>query len=80
MCENFDLLDGTEAKAAMIWILGDYAEKIDRVEDIMSTFLDDFMDEPVQVQLQILTAMVSSTADIDGDGERFGNQGKIKSS
>ena len=58
MCENFDVLDTTEAKAAMIWILGDYAEKIDKVEEILVSFLNDFHDEPVQVQLQILTAMV----------------------
>lgn len=42
----------------MIWILGDYAERIDGVEDILESFLDDFHDEPVMVQLQILTAIV----------------------
>jgi len=58
LCENFDILDTTESKAAMIWILGDYAERIDKVEDILDSFLDDFKDESVVVQLQILTAIV----------------------
>jgi len=58
LCENFDILDTTESKAAMIWILGDYAERIDKVEDILESFLDEFKDEAVVVQLQILTAIV----------------------
>eukprot|EP00392_Amoebophrya_sp_AT5.2_P005625 g5634.t1 len=58
LCESFDLLDTTEAKSAMIWILGDYAERIEKVEDILDSFVEDFHDEPAQVQLQILTAVV----------------------
>jgi len=56
LCENLDLLDEPEAKASMIWILGEYAERIDKVEDILDTFLDDFLDESLMVQCQLLTA------------------------
>lgn len=56
LCDNLDLLDESEAKASMIWILGEYAERIDRVEDIIDSFLDDFHDEPPMVQCQLLTA------------------------
>ncbi|CAD7970369.1 unnamed protein product [Amoebophrya sp. A120] len=58
LCDSFDLLDTTEAKSAMIWILGDYAERIDKVEDILDSFVEEFHDEPAPVQLQILTAVV----------------------
>ncbi|CAD7938059.1 unnamed protein product [Amoebophrya sp. A25] len=58
LCESFDLLDTEEAKSAMIWILGDYAERIDKVEEILDSFVEEFHDEPAQVQLQILTAVV----------------------
>ena len=29
LCENLDTLDEPEAKASMIWIIGEYAERID---------------------------------------------------
>eukprot|EP00922_Rhytidocystis_sp_ex-Travisia-forbesii_P021284 GHVS01031196.1.p1 GENE.GHVS01031196.1~~GHVS01031196.1.p1 ORF type:complete len:911 (+),score=148.84 GHVS01031196.1:143-2875(+) len=58
LCENLDTLDEPEAKASMIWIVGEYAERIDNADDLLSSFLDAFHDEPVQVQLQILTATV----------------------
>eukprot|EP00922_Rhytidocystis_sp_ex-Travisia-forbesii_P004925 GHVS01007206.1.p1 GENE.GHVS01007206.1~~GHVS01007206.1.p1 ORF type:complete len:933 (+),score=110.68 GHVS01007206.1:112-2910(+) len=58
LCENLDTLDEPEAKASMIWIIGEYAERIDNADELLSSFLDAFHDEPVQVQLQILTATV----------------------
>ncbi len=29
LCENLESLDEPEAKASMIWIIGEYAERID---------------------------------------------------
>lgn len=51
-------LDEPEAKASLVWILGEYAEKIDNSEDLLATFLDGFVDEPYQVQFQTLVAIV----------------------
>jgi len=45
-----------EAKAAAIWILGEYAEKVDKAEELLVAF--DFLDEPDTVKLQLLTAAV----------------------
>jgi hypothetical protein len=42
----------------MIWIVGEYAERIDNAEDMLTLLLDTFLDEPVPVQLQLLTATV----------------------
>merc|ERR1719199_1588523 len=58
LCESLEVLDEPEAKASMIWILGEYAERIDSVESFLSEFLDNFHDEPVLVQLQLLTGIV----------------------
>lgn len=58
LCANLEDLDEPEAKAALIWILGEYAEKIDNADEILSTFLDNFGDESAPVQLQTLTAIV----------------------
>jgi len=58
LCENLEVLDEPEAKASMIWILGEYAERIDNVEELFDSFLDSFHDDPVQVQMQLLTGVV----------------------
>jgi hypothetical protein len=43
-------LDEPESKASLIWILGDYAEKIDNADEILATFLDTFVDDPFPVE------------------------------
>mmetsp|Transcript_80939 Transcript_80939/g.121662 ORF Transcript_80939/g.121662 Transcript_80939/m.121662 type:complete len:548 (+) Transcript_80939:1021-2664(+) len=58
LCQNLDTLDEPEAKAAMIWIIGEYAKKIENSGALLRGFLENFLDEPVEVQLQLLTATV----------------------
>ncbi|BAT91157.1 hypothetical protein LR48_Vigan08g194300 [Vigna angularis] len=58
LCENLDTLDEPEAKASMIWIIGEYAERIDNADELLESFLENFPEEPAQVQLQLLTATV----------------------
>lgn len=61
-------------RASMIWILGEYCDRIDEVEEILGSFLEGFQDESPQVlrtkkpsihvplfsqvQLQLLTSIV----------------------
>lgn len=58
LCENLDTLDEPEAKAAMVWIIGEYAERIDNADELLETFLETFAEEEAAVQLQLLTATV----------------------
>ncbi|CAH8444342.1 unnamed protein product [Schistosoma haematobium] len=58
LCENLDTLDEPEARGSMIWIIGEYAERIDNADELLESFLDGFQDENTQVQLQLLTAIV----------------------
>eukprot|EP01099_Mayorella_cantabrigiensis_P004290 TRINITY_DN3217_c0_g2_i1.p1 TRINITY_DN3217_c0_g2~~TRINITY_DN3217_c0_g2_i1.p1 ORF type:complete len:805 (-),score=219.13 TRINITY_DN3217_c0_g2_i1:340-2754(-) len=58
LCENLESLDEPEAKASMIWIIGEYAERIDNADELLETFLETFKDESSGVQLQLLTATV----------------------
>lgn len=58
LCENLDSLDEPEAKAAMVWIIGEYAGRIENSDELLEDFLDTFGDEPVEVQLALLTATV----------------------
>ncbi|ANB15453.1 Apl1p [Sugiyamaella lignohabitans] len=58
LCDNLDSLDEPEAKSAMIWIIGQYADRIDNSHELLDGFLSTFTDEPVSVQLSLLTAVV----------------------
>jgi len=58
LCDSLEVLDEPEAKASMIWILGEYAERIDNVDELLDSFLCNFHDEPAMVQMQLLTGIV----------------------
>lgn len=58
LCDNLESLDEPEAKASMIWIIGEYAEQIENADELLETFLESFNDETSGVQLQLLTAVV----------------------
>lgn len=58
LCENLDSLDEPEAKAAMIWVIGEYADRIEDSDVLLEDFLDTFQDETHEVQLALLTATV----------------------
>ena len=49
LCDNLDSLDEPEARASMIWIIGEYAERIDNADELLQSFLDGFPDENTQV-------------------------------
>ena len=42
----------------MIWIVGEYCDRIDNADELLDSFMDSFGDEDVQVQLQLLTSTV----------------------
>eukprot|EP00494_Astrolonche_serrata_P025181 UN25442 len=56
--ENLDTLDEPEAKASMIWIIGEYGDRIADAAERLEYFVETFEEEPLVVQLQILTASV----------------------
>jgi AP-1 complex subunit beta-1 len=58
LCDNLDTLDEPQAKASMIWIIGEYAERIDNADELLDTFLETFEEEDPAVQRQLLTATV----------------------
>jgi len=58
LCDNLDTLNEPQAKASMIWIIGEYAERIDNADELLDTFLESFEEEDSAVQLQLLTATV----------------------
>lgn len=53
LCENLDALDEPEAKAAMVWILGQFANKIDNADELLDDLVYNFLDEPAEVCILI---------------------------
>jgi len=49
LCEHLDLLDEPEAKAAMIWIIGQFANRIDNADELMDDLVYSFLEEPTEV-------------------------------
>ena len=39
LCDSLDTLDEPEAKASMVWIIGEYAERIDNAEELLEAFV-----------------------------------------
>ncbi|OHT14265.1 Adaptin N terminal region family protein [Tritrichomonas foetus] len=58
VCAGFEIIKEPRAKAAAIWILGEYCDLIESVDVLMDPYLDTFHDEQPQVQLQILSSMI----------------------
>ncbi|QDS71558.1 AP-1 complex subunit beta-1 [Venturia effusa] len=58
LCQCIDELDEPNARGSLIWIVGEYAEKISNAGDILAGFVEGFNEEFTQTQLQILTAVV----------------------
>lgn len=56
--QNIDDLDEPEAKSAIIWIIGQYADRIENSDGFLQDYLATFHDEPLEVQLALLTATV----------------------
>ncbi|KAG5720276.1 Beta-adaptin-like protein C [Termitomyces sp. T112] len=64
LCGNRDELDEPEAKASLIWIIGEYANKIDNADELLVIFVDSFTEESYPVQLQTLTAVDCDSPDV----------------
>jgi vesicle coat complex subunit len=52
LCESLESLDGAESRAALIWIIGEYAGRIDNASEILEYFLETFKEERSIVNLK----------------------------
>lgn len=54
LCGNLDQLDEPEAKAAMIWIIGQFADKIENSDELMEDLTYTFLEQPAEVGQAVL--------------------------
>lgn len=66
LCESIMTYDDPNAKASLVWILGEYCTRIEGVEDILidllsidleSQMVGQFVEDPVVIQLAVITAV-----------------------
>ena len=70
LCENLDVLDEPEAKAAMIWIVGQYADRIENSDELLEDFSFTFREEPAEVgEASSLANVVGPTGPTNGHGQ-----------
>ena len=58
LCRHIDELDEPSARGSLVWIVGEYGDKINNADEILAGFVEGFMEEFTQTQLQILTSVV----------------------
>lgn len=63
LCQCIDDLDEPNARGSLIWIVGEYAEKISNAEDILAGFVDGFNEEFTQVWISLNVIHVSDHTD-----------------
>ena len=75
LCESLTILEATEARAAVAWVLGEYPDKVsDSVTEYLSVLVNQFMEQPRLVQFATLTALTklylrSSHSSAQGNAE-----------
>ena len=70
ICNNLQGLDDHRARAAMAWILGQYASSISNADELISMlFMDDFVEDTPDSQLSIMTAVIKLYLERPEDGQ-----------
>lgn len=67
LCQCIDELDEPNARGSLIWIVGEYAEKISNAGDILAGFVDGFMEEFTQVYLPVPNLVVNDSTNVVAD-------------
>lgn len=62
-------IDEPDAKAALIWLLGYYAKRIDNIDQIFHEFVSNFKEEPLEVQYVILSSVTKIYLQVPDKGE-----------
>ncbi|KAH9002810.1 armadillo-type protein [Lactarius hatsudake] len=58
LCEILDAFDEPEAKVSKVWIIGQFANRINNADDLLDDLTYNFLEEPVEVQFAHVTAAV----------------------
>ena len=74
LCENLDWVSEPEPLAALIWIVGEYSEKIDASVEMVEDWLDDWAMLASPIRYALLTTAVKTFLTHPGPGETLVTQ------
>jgi AP-2 complex subunit beta-1 len=86
LCEHLDALDESESKAAMVWIIGQFGNRIDNADELLDDLCYTFLEESVEVRvlslnfglsLDLLTYRVGSIGTAHSDRKTLYLQGQL---
>jgi AP-1 complex subunit beta-1 len=58
LCDSFSEIIESDPRGSLIWVIGEFSEKMEKSVDILNELTDSFLNESQFVQLQLLTATV----------------------
>lgn len=68
-CQKLHEFYEPDAKSAIIWMVGEYAEKINEAEKLIDQFTDSFLEDPIKVKLSLMTSAVKLYLKKPDEGE-----------
>ncbi|EMR08145.1 hypothetical protein PNEG_03582 [Pneumocystis murina B123] len=71
ICSNLNNFNDPEAKAAVIWIIGQYSNMIENSHQLLNNFFSTFSDETLEVQFALLTASAKLYIQQSHDNQNF---------
>ncbi|CAK7901860.1 AP-2 complex subunit beta [[Candida] anglica] len=71
LLRHYKLIDETDSKTALIWILGQYCTEISNAAEIIEYLTNNFKDEPTEVQYASLTTATKLYFQVPEKGEKL---------
>lgn len=71
LLNHYKLIDEPDSKIAVIWIIGQYCEVIDKCDTALEFLISTFKEEPTEVQLASLTTVTKYYLKVPGKGEQM---------
>ncbi|OUM52176.1 hypothetical protein BVG19_g1340 [[Candida] boidinii] len=60
LTQSAELIDEDDSKCSLIWIVGQYCDTIDNSTDLLSGWFKDYKNDPSEIQLTLLTAVMKN--------------------
>lgn len=60
LCTALSVLDDPESKAAVAWVIGEFADRVANAADVLTLFFEGFLEESASVQLAVVTAVAKA--------------------
>lgn len=71
LSRHYRMVEEPDAKAAIVWMVGQYPDKIPNVDEVLGHFVKTFEEDPLEVQYALLNTVVKFYVKYPKRGEQF---------